>query len=267
MLRLPVVLDHRCFDRDTCTKYAIQCDERFGSCDQDLGEGRRLLVVRKGGACEWEENLTTIRVVPYLIILPISSSLQPYVRQMSQKAHNPTPPAELSNSPMLNGPTRTESEEPGSGDGNKNKDDLYLFTRGQVFRKSSQRSSAPFRSSSFPGPSSDIQKLPAQSFSSYPESGFNTPGLTLFHGQQDGYPSYPCHGNGHGYHSSSSTPGIPTSLVPSLDMFPLENADQLSMFASATNGATAVDGVDSVGSSSWLQQFGIPDGPPIGFGR
>ena len=225
-------------------------------------------MVRKGSAREWKKTLQRSASA-------VSDNhahlffMQPYVREMSQKAHNPIPPAELSNSPMLNDPTRTGSEEPGSGDGNKNRDDLYLFTRGQVFRKSSRRSVAPFRSSSYPGQSSGIQKLAAPSFASYSDSGYDTPGLTLlsFPGQQDGFPSYSGHGNNHGYHSSSSTPGMPPSLVPSLDMYPLDNADQLSMFASATNATTTVDGVDPTGSTSWLQQFGIPDGPPIGFGR
>lgn len=189
---------------------------------------------------------------------------------MSQRANNPTSLVELSNSPMLGVPSRTESEEPGSGDGNKNKDDLYLFTRGQVFKKSGRRSAAaaPPRSFTFPGLSSSVMKPPPPSFTSYSDSGFDTPGLTLlsFPGQQDGYPSYSTRGNHHGYHSTSSTPGMPSTLVPSLDMFPLETADQLSMFGSATNAAT--DGVDPTGSNtSWLDQFGIPDGPSIGFGR
>ena len=186
---------------------------------------------------------------------------------MSQRANNPTSSAELSNSPILGVPSRTESEEPGSGDGNK--DDLYLFTRGQVFRKSSRRSSAPLRSFNFPGPSSGISKLPPPSFGSYSDPGFDTHASTLlsFPGQQDGYPSYSNHGSNRGYHSSSSSPGIPPSLVPSLDMFPLDNGDQLPMFSSTTNGATTVDGADHIGSTSWLQHFGISDGPSIGFGR
>lgn len=50
LLRLSDTLDYRCFNRDTCTQYAIQRDKRLGSCDQDLGEGSRLLVVCKGSA-------------------------------------------------------------------------------------------------------------------------------------------------------------------------------------------------------------------------
>ena len=53
----PTILDHGCFDRDTCTEYAIQREERLGSRDQDLGERRRLLVVREGGAREWMKSL------------------------------------------------------------------------------------------------------------------------------------------------------------------------------------------------------------------
>lgn len=191
------------------------------------------------------------------------------MQQISQRANNPTPSVELSNSPVLGVPPRTESEEPGSGDGNRNKDDLYLFTRGQVFRKSGRRSSVPRRSFDFPGPSSGVSKHPLPPFGSYSDPGFDTPSLTMlsFPGQQDGYPSYPNHGSTRGYHSSSSSPGIPPSLVPSLDLFPLDNADQLPMFNSTTNAATTVDGTDPIGSTSWLQHFGISDGPSIGFGR
>jgi hypothetical protein len=93
LFRLSVVLDHRCLDRDTCAKYAIQCDERLGSCDQDLGERRRLLVVRKGSTREWKKTLQRSAFA-------VSDNhahlffIQPYVRQMSQKAHNPAPSAE-----------------------------------------------------------------------------------------------------------------------------------------------------------------------------
>ena len=189
--------------------------------------------------------------LPCLIITPLF--FQPYVHQMSQRVNGPTPSAELSGSPILGVPSRTESDEPGSGDPNMNRDDLYLFTRGQVFRKSGQRSSAPPRSLSFPGPSSGVPKLPPQSFGSYSDPGFDTPALTLlsFPGQQDGYPSYSNHGNNHGYHSTSSSPAIQPSFVPPLDMFPLDNADQLPMFGSTTNGTTAVDGVDPSSSTSW----------------
>ncbi|KAF9646325.1 hypothetical protein BDM02DRAFT_3118827 [Thelephora ganbajun] len=192
----------------------------------------------------------------------------PYVRQMRQKANNPAPSDELSNSPMLGISSMTESEEPGSGDGNKNKDDLYLFTRGQVFRKSGRRTPAPHRSLSFPGPSSGIPKLPAPSFTSYSDSGFDTPGLPMlsFGGQQDGFPSYSSHGHSYGYHSTSSTPGIPPSLVPPLDLFSLDNTDRPPVFGS-TAAAAMVDGSDAIGSAPWLQQFGIPDGPSTGFGR
>jgi len=51
------ILGHSRFDRDPCPQYAIQCDERLGSCDKDLGERRGLFVVRKGGAREWKEIL------------------------------------------------------------------------------------------------------------------------------------------------------------------------------------------------------------------
>ena len=188
---------------------------------------------------------------------------------MGQRANNPNHSVELSTSPILGIPQRTESEEPGTGDGNKNKDDLYLFTRGQVFRKSGRRSSAPLRSFNFPGPSSGISKIPPPAFGGYSDGGFDTPASTLlsFSGQQDGYPSYSNHGSNHGYHSSSSSPGIPPSLVPSLDLFPLDSTDQLPMFGSTTNGATTVNGADPIGTTSWLQHFGIPDGPSIGFGR
>ena len=188
---------------------------------------------------------------------------------MNQRAHNATPPVELSNSPMPAVPPMTESEEPSSIDGNKNRDDLYLFTRGQVFRKSSRRSTAPVRPLSYPGPSAGILKLPAQPFTSYSDSGFDTPSLTMlsFPGQHDGFPSYSSHSNSRGYHSASSTPGIPPPSVPPLDMFPFDNADPLPLFGSATNAATAVDGTSSNGSASWLQQFGIQHGPSIGFGR
>ena len=173
---------------------------------------------------------------------------------------------EVSDSPMIGVPSRIESEEPGPADGNKNKDDLYLFTRGQVFKKSSRRSSAPHKSYSYPMPSPGILKLPPPSFMNYSDSGFDTPGLMLsFPGHQDGFSSYPGHDNNHGYHSSSSTPGIPPALIPSLDLFPLEGVDQLPMFDSATD-ATA-GGPDHAGSTSWLQSFGIQDGASIGFAR
>jgi len=170
---------------------------------------------------------------------------------------------------MLGGPSRTESEEP--VDGHKNKDDLYLFTRGQVFKKSGQRFSAPPRSFPFPRPSSGsgILKHPPPSFTPYPDSGFDTPCLSLLlSGHQDGYPSYSSHGTNHGYPSTSSTPAIPPpSLMSSMDLFSLDHADQLPMFGSTTNPTTTVGGVDPTGSASWLHHFGIPDGPSIGFGR
>jgi len=167
---------------------------------------------------------------------------------------------------MMGGvPLRTESEESGSADGNKNRDDLFLFTRCQVFKKSGRRASAPLRSLSFPMASPGILKLPPPSFMNYSDSGFDTPGLMLnFPGHQDGFPPFPGHGNNHGYHSSSSTPGIPSALIPSLDLFPLEGADQLPMFDS-TDGTTG--GADHTSSTSWLQSFGIPDGASIGFAR
>ena len=181
---------------------------------------------------------------------------------MRQRASNLTP-GELSNSPMMGVPVRTESEESGSVDGNKIKDDLYLFTRGQVFKKSNRRSSLPStsRSSSFPVPSPEIVKLPPPSFSAYTDSGFDTSSL-LFSGHQDGFPSYSGHGGGHDYHSSSSTPGIPSGLIPSMDLFPLDGADQLSMFGSAAD-----HGADHTSPASWLQSFGIADAPTIGFAR
>ena len=184
---------------------------------------------------------------------------------MSQKANNPAPPVDLSNSPMLGVGSRMESEEPGS---DKNKDDLYLFTRGQVFKKSGQRPYAQFKSISFPGPSSGISKLPPQQFGGYHDPGFDTPALNLpsFPGQQDGYPVYTNHGNNHGYHSTSSSPGIPASFVPSLDLFAIDGTEPLQMFGSATN-STTMNAADHAGSTSWLQQFGIQEGVSIGFGR
>lgn len=181
---------------------------------------------------------------------------------MRQKASNLIPSGELSNSPLIGLPSRTESEEPGSGDGSKSKDDLYLFTRGQVFKKSSRRSPPPHRSS-FPLPSPGILKLSQPtSFVTYPDSGFDTPSLSLsFSGHPDVF-SYSGHGGSHGYHSSSSTPGMPPSLVPPLDLFPLDGADHLPMF-----GSDAAGGADHASSASWLQSFGIPDAPTIGFGR
>ena len=157
-------------------------------------------------------------------------------------------------------PSRTESEEPCSGDGKKNKDDLYLFTRDQVFKKSTRWSSAPSRSLTFPIPSPGVMKLPRRSFTNYSDSGFETPGLILsFPGLHDTFSSYQNHGDSHGYHSSSSTPAMPTVPMPSsLDMFSLENADQLPIFDGATDGA---------GSASWLQSFGIPEGSSTGFAR
>jgi hypothetical protein len=168
---------------------------------------------------------------------------------------------------MIGVPSRKNSEDSASGgDGNKNKDDLYLFTRGQVFKKSGRRS-APPRSFTFPMPSPGIMKLPPPSFMNYADSGFDTPGLMLsFPGHQDAFSaSFPNHDNGHGYHSSSSTPGIASALIPSLDLFPLEGADQLPMFDSTTDGTAG--GTDHAGSNSWLQSFGIPDGTSIGFSR
>ena len=272
LFRLSATLDHRCFDRDPRAKYSIRRRERPGARDQGLGEWHGLLVVRKGGAREWEKPYN-----PSVFVVSESDRRvylffgQPYVRQMSQRANNLAPVAKLSNSPMLSAPSRAEPEEPRSVDGNKNKDDLYLFTRGQVFKKSSQRSSAPLRSSSFPVPNAGISKRPAPSFAScFPDSGYDaSPCLTLssFPGQQDGFPSFSNHGNNHGYHSSSSTPGMPPSMVPPLDLFSLDALDRLSVFGSTTNAATTVDGVDPSGSVSWLQPFGTSDGPSIGFGR
>lgn len=185
---------------------------------------------------------------------------------MRQRVNNSTSSGEISDSPMIGVPSRTDSEDSGSGDGNKNRDDLYLFTRGQVFKKSGRRSSAPPRSFTFPMPSPGIMKLPPPSFMNYSDSGFDTPGLILsFPGHQDAFSSYQGHDNNHGYHSSSSTPGIPSALIPSLDLFPLEGADQLPMFDSTTDGTAG--GTDHASSASWLQSFGIPDGSSIGFAR
>jgi len=205
---------------------------------------------------------------PYLTIMPIFLLIQPYVRQMSQMANNPTPAVELSNGPMPAAPPRTESGGPRSVDGNKNKDDLYLFTRGQVFKKSSWRSSAPVRSSSYSGPSPGMLKLTAQDFANYSDPGFDAPNLTLlsYAGQQEGFLSYSSHGSNHGYHSAASTPGIPTS-VPSLDLFPFGSTDQLPLFGSTTNATATVDGAGPTDSGSWLQQFGVQDAPPIGYAR
>ena len=267
LLWLSAVLGHCRFDRDSCSQYAIQCNERLGSCDKDLGERCGLFVVREGSACKWEKILqrSAFAASDHRRIF---SFIQPYVRQMCQMANNPTPSVELSNGPMAAVPPRTESGEPCAVDGNKNKDDLYLFTRGQVFRKSSWRSSAPLRPLTYSGPSAGMLKLPAQDFASYSDSGFSTPNLTLlsFAGQQDAFPSYSSHGSSHGYHSATSTPGIPAS-VPSLDMFPFGGADQLPLFGSTTNATTSVDGEGPHDSSSWLQQFGVQGGPPIGYTR
>ena len=205
---------------------------------------------------------------PHLTIAPVFPFVQPYIRQMSQTANNHTPSVELSNGPMPAIPTRPESGEPCPVDGNKNKDDLYLFTRGQVFRKSTWRSPASLRALTYSGSGTGMLKLPAQDFSSYSDSGFDTPNLTLlsFAGQQDGFPSYSNHGSSHGYHSAASTPGIPAS-VPSLDLFPFGSTDQLPLFGSTTNATTTVDGAGPTDSGSWLQQFGVQDGPPIGYTR
>ena len=176
---------------------------------------------------------------------------------MRQRASNPTP-SELSDSPMLGVSSRLQSEEP------DNKDDLYLFTRGQVFKKSSRRFSVAPGSSTFPVPNQGMVKLPPPSYTSYHDSGFDAPGLMLgFAGPQGGFSTYPSHGNDHGYPPSSSTPGIP---VHSLDLFQLENADQIPLFGPTAD--TGAGGTDPTGStSSWLQAFGLPDVPGIGFPR
>ena len=140
-----------------------------------------------------------------------------------------------------------------SGDGKKNKDDLYLFTRAQVFKKSTSWSSAPSRSLTFPIPTPGVMKSPHRSFTHYSDSGFETPSLILsFPGLHDTFSSYQNHGDSRGYHSSLSTPAMPPVLMPSsLDMFSLKNADQLPIFDAATDGA---------GSASWLQLFGDSTG-------
>ena len=175
--------------------------------------------------------------------------------------NNPTASGEISDAPMIVVPSSTESEEPGSGEGSKNKDDLYLFTRDQVFKKSSRLSSTPTSSHN-----PNVMKLPPRSFTTYSDSGFDAPGLMLtFLGLQDSFSSYPGHGGNHGYHSSSSTPRIPPALIPSLDLFPLEGGDRLPMFDSASDASAG--GTDHSGPTSWLQSFRIPDGASIGFAR
>ena len=57
LLWLLAILGHCRFNRDSCPQYAIQCDERLGSCDKDLGERRGIFVVRKGSAREWKKIL------------------------------------------------------------------------------------------------------------------------------------------------------------------------------------------------------------------
>ena len=52
--------DHRRFDRGACPEYAILRDERFGSCNQDLGER-----VRQGSAREWFRTLQRSSCPPY----------------------------------------------------------------------------------------------------------------------------------------------------------------------------------------------------------
>ena len=78
--------------------------------------------------------------------------------------NNSTASGEISDAPMIGVPSNTESEESGSGEGSKNRDVLYLFTRDQVFKKSSRWSSAPTRSLSFPMHSPNVMKLPTWSF-------------------------------------------------------------------------------------------------------
>ena len=193
--------------------------------------------------------------------------------QMRQRVSNSAGSGDLSDSPMLGGvPLGPEVDEGGAqGEGSKNKDNLYLFTRGQVFKKSSRRLSLPSsRISTFGGPvpSPGIMKLPLPSFMSYPDSGgFDTTTGLVFggHHHQDGgfMASYSSHHHGHGnsgYHSSSSTPGMPTALMPGMDLFPLEGSEQLGVF-----GGGEDHGVGA--SASWISSFGIPDGASIGFGR
>ena len=74
--------------------------------------------------------------------------------------------------------------------------------------------------------------------------------------------SYLSHHHGHGnsgYHSSSSTPGMPTTLMPGMDLFPLEGSEQLGVF-----GGGEDHGVGA--SASWISSFGIADGALIGLG-
>ena len=59
----------------------------------------------------------------------------------------------------------------------------------------------------------------------------------------------------HGYHSSSSTPGIPSALIPSLDFFPLGDPDRLPMFDSSADAMTA--GEDPTGSASCYNRSGF----------
>jgi hypothetical protein len=153
---------------------------------------------------------------------------------------------------MLGVPVGTDLDEAGAGDGcNKNKDDLYLFTRGQVFKKSSRRpsSSVLSRMSSFPVPSPAIVKMSLPSpFVGYADPGFDaaatvTGGLIFSGHHQDGFVSY----------------------APAMDLFSLEagTPDQLSMFGSG--GTTTGEHHHQhqhhhhESSSSWLQQFGITD--------
>jgi len=77
--RLSVILDHRCFNRDPYSEYAIQREERLGSCHQDLGEWRGLLVVRKGGAREWIKTLQRSPRPSYLtnILLVLRARIEP----------------------------------------------------------------------------------------------------------------------------------------------------------------------------------------------
>ena len=56
---------------------------------------------------------------------------------------NTPTPGETLDSPMIGVPSRTDSDETGSEEGNKYKDDLFLFTKGRVHEKSGRRSCAP----------------------------------------------------------------------------------------------------------------------------
>ena len=94
-----------------------------------------------------------------------------------------------------------------------------MIVPSRAFNKSSRRSSAP-----------TITKLPPRSFTTYSDSRSDTPCVILgFPGLRDGLSSYPGRGDNHGYHSSTSSPGVPSAPIHSLDLFLPEGGDQLPM--------------------------------------